>query len=122
MQGVLARGDRRLAPVLLDLPRPTVRGFRDALARHGLTAEEYLGERGQNDFMPWDVIESGVKTELPALRAADCPSVRNRATAARPAPCDCLACGVCVPEAGTLERPDDSVRSHSTCSQLPVSS
>ena len=62
MQGVLSRGDRRLAPVLLDLPRPTARGFREALTRHGLTAEEYLGERGQNDFMPWDVIESGMKT------------------------------------------------------------
>ena len=62
VQGVLARGDRRLAPLLLDLPRPTVRGFRDALARRGLTAEEYLGERGPNDFLPWDVIESGIKT------------------------------------------------------------
>ncbi len=50
VQAVLARGDRRLASVLLDVPRPTARSFREAMARQGLSAEEYLGERGQDEL------------------------------------------------------------------------
>ena len=69
VQGVLSRGDRRLAPVLLDLPRPTARGFREALARHGLTAEEYLGERGQNDLHALGRHRERHEDHLPALRA-----------------------------------------------------
>jgi radical SAM superfamily enzyme YgiQ (UPF0313 family) len=96
VQGVLARGDRRLAPVLLDLPHPTVRGFRDTLTRHGLTAEEYLGERGQNDFLPWDVIESGITTSYLHYerRSAEREKPGHRCP---PGAADCLACGVCVP-------------------------
>ena len=105
VQGVLARGDRRLAAVLLDLPRPTVRSFRDALARHGLMAEEYLGERGQNDFLPWDVIESGIKTSYLRYerRSAEREKPGHRCP---PGAVDCLACGVCVPEAGSLRQYD----------------
>ena len=99
VQGVLSRGDRRLAPVLLDLPRPTARGFREALARHGLTAEEYLGERDQNDFMPWDVIETGMKTTYLRyeLKLSERAKPGHRCP---PGAIDCLACGVCVPESG----------------------
>jgi radical SAM superfamily enzyme YgiQ (UPF0313 family) len=96
VQGVLARGDRRLAPVLLDLPRPTVRGFREALARHGLAAEEYLGERSQNDVLPWDVIESGMKATYlrHELKLSERAKPGHRCP---PGAVDCLACGVCVP-------------------------
>ncbi|MCX6031659.1 MAG: radical SAM protein, partial [Chloroflexi bacterium] len=39
VQAVLSRGDRRLAPVLLDLAgRPAIREFHASLARHGLSA------------------------------------------------------------------------------------
>jgi len=95
IQAVLARGDRRLASVLLDLPRPTVRGFREALACHGLSAEEYLGERGQDDFMPWDVIDSGLKASFlrheHRLAGQERPGHR-----CPPDATECLACGVCV--------------------------
>jgi radical SAM superfamily enzyme YgiQ (UPF0313 family) len=94
VQGVLARGDRRLAPVLLDLPQPTVRGFREALSRHGLAAEDYLGERGQNDPLPWEVIESGMKTSYLRyeLKLAERAKPGHRCP---PGAADCLACGVC---------------------------
>ena len=118
VQGVLSRGDRRLAPVLLDLPHPTARGFREALTRHGLTAEEYLGERGQNDFMPWDVIESGMKMTYLRyeLKLSEHAKPGHRCP---PGAVDCLACGVCVPEAGSLKLADQQpVPSF----QFPVSS
>jgi radical SAM superfamily enzyme YgiQ (UPF0313 family) len=118
VQGVLSRGDRRLAPVLLDLPRPTARGFREALTRHGLTAEEYLGERGQSDFMPWDVIESGMKATYLRyeLKLSERAKPGHRCP---PGAVDCLACGVCVPEAGSLKLDDQRPV---TNFQLPVSS
>ncbi len=77
VQGVLARGDRRLAAVLADaewnalLGGPlTMRGFHAALARHGLRAEEFLAARtppgrgGAGEAQPWDVVEGGVTRAL----------------------------------------------------------
>ncbi len=122
VQGVLARGDRRLAPVLLDLPRPTARGFREALARHGLAPEDYLGERGQHDPLPWDVIESGMKTTY--LRYEFKLSERAKpGHRCPPGAVDCLACGVCVPEAGSLkldgQRPVPSFQFQASSFQQP---
>jgi hypothetical protein len=66
VQGILARGDRRLAPVLLDTAgRPTVREFHAALGRHGLTAEEFLGRRAPGSFQPWDIVSAGGKLSDP---------------------------------------------------------
>ena len=63
VQAVLARGDRRLAPVLLDLPQlPCPAASGAALARHGLTAASSWAQRGPATSLPWDVVESGVKT------------------------------------------------------------
>lgn len=94
VQAILARGDRRLAPVLLDRPRPTARSFREALARQGLSAEEYLGERRPDDLLPWDVVESGIKTSF--LRHERRLSTRERpGHRCPPGAVDCLACGVC---------------------------
>jgi len=105
-----------VVPPLLDLPRPTARSFRDALTRHGLTAEEYLGERGQNDFMPWDVIESGMKATYLRyeLKLSERAKPGHRCP---PGAVDCLACGVCVPEAGSLKLADQQPE---ISFQLPV--
>ncbi|PKO23821.1 MAG: B12-binding domain-containing radical SAM protein [Chloroflexi bacterium HGW-Chloroflexi-1] len=94
VQAVLARGDRRLAPVLTTLERPSPRGFRAALAEQGLSAEEYLGERATGAFLPWDVVESGVKTSY--LRYEH-RLAGNERTGHRcpPSALDCLTCGVC---------------------------
>jgi radical SAM superfamily enzyme YgiQ (UPF0313 family) len=100
VQGVLARGDRRLAPVLWETGgKPTLRGFREALGRHGLSAEEFLSERTPGAFMPWDIVESGVRPSF--YRYELRLSERERAGHRCPPGCeDCLTCGVCR---GTLD-------------------
>lgn len=60
VQGVLARGDRRLARVLLDLPELTLRLFWDTMAQHGLDRSEFLGARSLDALPPWYIVESGV--------------------------------------------------------------
>jgi len=58
VQAVLARGDRRLAPVLLETHR--LQDFFDNLARHGLDADWYLGEMDPNGILPWSLVSTGV--------------------------------------------------------------
>ena len=63
VQAVLARGDRRLAPVFLTLAEQgdlTIRSFHAALAAAGLDASEFLGEFSRTQPLPWRIVESGV--------------------------------------------------------------
>ncbi|MCU0509660.1 MAG: radical SAM protein [Anaerolineae bacterium] len=99
VQGVLSRGDRRLAPVIWETERVTLRGFGDALARHGLDAAEFLAGRTPGSFMPWDIVESGVRPNFYRyeLRLSEKEKLGHRC----PPDCaDCLTCGVCR---GTVE-------------------
>jgi len=99
VQGVLSRGDRRLARVIWETERLMLRGFSDALARHGLDAVEFLGERTPGAFMPWDIVESGVRPSFyrVELRLSEKERLGHRC----PPGCeDCLTCGVCR---GTVE-------------------
>ncbi len=94
VQGVLARGDRRLAPALLEMERPTARSFYQALARHGLDAETYLAARDPNGFQPWQVVDGGVRPDYlrreHRLALAGQPGHR-----CPPGALACAACGVC---------------------------
>ena len=90
VQGVLARGDRRLAPVLLDMQETTIRDFHEAMARHGLASAEFTGLRGAGDFLPWQICDFGFK--MPGAvqtarrgKGLDCP----------PETTDCRTCGIC---------------------------
>jgi radical SAM superfamily enzyme YgiQ (UPF0313 family) len=58
VQAVLARGDRRLAPVLLETQR--LQDFESALRRHGLDPDFYLGAMDPNGIMPWSLVSTGV--------------------------------------------------------------
>lgn len=58
VQAILARGDRRLTPVLLETQR--LQQFEPNLKRHGLDPEFYLGEMNPNGIMPWSLVSTGV--------------------------------------------------------------
>ena len=103
MEGVFARGDRRLAPVLIRAVELGCRfdGWREhfslvrwmqACAECGITPEWYLRRRGLDEVLPWDHLDCGVTREF--LLAE-----RERATAeAATEDCrggSCSNCGVC---------------------------
>jgi len=107
VQGVLARGDRRLADVILDIPRLNVRDFWETMARHGLTREEFLGQLPVGRPMPWQIVESGVRDKFfqyewrlaqQARVGPHCP----------PDSAGCLTCGVCDPAWAYRFDPDKS--------------
>jgi hypothetical protein len=58
VQAILARGDRRLAPVLLETHR--LQDFETIMRRHGLEPSYYLGAMDPNGIMPWSLISTGV--------------------------------------------------------------
>jgi radical SAM superfamily enzyme YgiQ (UPF0313 family) len=94
VQGVLSRGDRRLAPIIWQTEKLTLRGFHEALTRGGLSAAEFLGARTPGSFAPWDVVEVGVRPSFYRyeLRMAEKERLGHRC----PPGCeDCLTCGVC---------------------------
>jgi radical SAM superfamily enzyme YgiQ (UPF0313 family) len=91
-QAVLARGDRRLGPVLLDM---AVRGLSmdRALHRHGLGAWEYaVRPRGEEELFPWEVVDHGITRQY--LWQEYCRGLAGKKTG----PCDtagCRRCGAC---------------------------
>jgi hypothetical protein len=58
VQAILARGDRRLAPVLLETQR--LQQFEANVRRHGLDPDWYLGSMDPNGIMPWSAVSTGV--------------------------------------------------------------
>ncbi|MBX7237546.1 MAG: radical SAM protein [Caldilineales bacterium] len=96
VQGVLARGDRRLAGVLLDLPTLSVSAFWQTLAAHSLDRAEFLGARPLDVLPPWYIVESGVTDNFfhyewrlaeRSQTGPHCP----------PDSAGCLTCGSCDP-------------------------
>ncbi len=96
VQAVLARGDRRLVRVLLDIPKLSVRDFWETMARHGLERDAYLGQLSLRGPMPWDIVESGVKPTFFQYewRLAQQSRVGPHCP---PDSAGCLTCGVCDP-------------------------
>ena len=61
VQGVLARGDSRLARVLARLPdKPSLSDWRRALRDEGLNDEEYLRRRALDEELPWQSVDLGL--------------------------------------------------------------
>ncbi|HBT96691.1 MAG TPA: radical SAM protein, partial [Desulfobulbaceae bacterium] len=91
-QAVLAKGDRRLAPVLLDMARCR-RPFRQAMKSHGLAPENYAALTGDAETaFPWLILDHGLNGDYLWREY-------SRALAGLPtAPCQpqsCRRCGVC---------------------------
>ncbi len=97
VQGVLARGDRRLAQVLLEIPRLSVRDFWEAMDRLGLERDAYLGARSTTESAPWEIVESGVNPRFFQYewRLAQAAQVGPHCP---PDSAGCLVCGVCDPQ------------------------
>ncbi len=103
LEGVIARGDRRLAPVIERAVELGCRfdGWREhfqlalwqqAFEECGIAPEWYLRERGLDELLPWDHLDSGIdksflqqeyRAALAEAATEDCRSGR------------CSACGVC---------------------------
>jgi radical SAM superfamily enzyme YgiQ (UPF0313 family) len=64
IQGVLSRGDERLAGVLADMEEISLAGWRKTVETHGVDVEHYITEKWDTSRkLPWDFIDSGTKTE-----------------------------------------------------------
>jgi radical SAM superfamily enzyme YgiQ (UPF0313 family) len=94
VQAVLARGDRRLAPILWETDKLTLRDFHDALARHGLTATDFTAARPPDSPQPWDIVESGVRPNFYRYeqRLSHDERLGHRCP---PGAVHCATCGVC---------------------------
>jgi hypothetical protein len=63
-QGLLSLGDRRVADVI-ELAQENGGNWRKAVSDAGLDAEAYLyRDRSADAFLPWQIIDGGMKTEF----------------------------------------------------------
>jgi radical SAM superfamily enzyme YgiQ (UPF0313 family) len=95
VEGVLARGDRRLGRVMARMRKTTLREWERALKAEGLSQEDYLRERALDESLPWSVVDTGVSQAYFTwdLRRA----FRDQLTRACP-PAGCLKCNACDQE------------------------
>ena len=111
LEGVFARGDRRLAKALLAAHRRGCRldawsehlrlePWREAFQDAGVDPDFYLRERGVDEVLPWDHLHSGVTREFlsqeraRAYEGIETPDCRRAG---------CQDCGVCDREKITLK-------------------
>jgi radical SAM superfamily enzyme YgiQ (UPF0313 family) len=93
VQGVLARGDRRLAAVLARMEGAALGDWRRALAAEGLDEEKYLRRREADEPFPWEVVDPGVGRPFlwreweRSQQLQDGPTCRSED--------GCRRCGVC---------------------------
>jgi radical SAM superfamily enzyme YgiQ (UPF0313 family) len=95
VEGVLARGDRRLGRVLGRMRKTTLKEWQAALEAEGLSQSDYLRERDLSEKLPWESVNPGVTKAFFSwdLKRA----VRNDLTPACP-PANCLMCQACDQE------------------------
>ncbi len=64
VQGVLSRGDERVAKVIADMEEISLAGWRNAVEMHQLDVNHYANERwDKGQKLPWGFIDPGIKTE-----------------------------------------------------------
>ena len=97
VQGVLARGDRRVSEALLGMRQLSLRHLESALGDRGTATEEYLGEWPPDRPLPWGFVASQVSAVY--LGMEDRRSQQEITTEAC-APEMCRRCGVCPSEGG----------------------
>jgi radical SAM superfamily enzyme YgiQ (UPF0313 family) len=91
-QAVLARGDRRLAPVLLDMAEQGL-SWKQAMRKNRLEAEQFaVRGYGGDEPVPWNIVDHGIKQQY--LWDEYMKAFAEKPTMA----CDikvCRRCGVC---------------------------
>ncbi len=109
LEGVFARGDRRLAKVLMKAHKKGIRfdgwseffdmeKWLECFAECGLSPEFYTRERSFDEILPWDMIDVGVKKSFlieeakRAERAEVTPNCREKCSACG---ANCFKGGVC---------------------------
>jgi radical SAM family uncharacterized protein/radical SAM-linked protein len=115
LEGVFSRGDRRLAPVLLEAHRRGCRldawsehmrlePWRDAFRQAGVDPDFYLRARRPEDVLPWDHLQCGVSPDYllaewaRAAQGLETPDCRQAG---------CQDCGVCDQERISLRLQDE---------------
>ncbi len=92
MEGVLARGDRRLGRVLSQMKKLTLKEWQAALVANGLDQADFLREWSLTEPLPWQVVNLGVSQSFLQWE------VRQTERAELTAPCPpsgCLKCQAC---------------------------
>lgn len=91
-QAVLARGDRRLAPALLEMAGHGI-SWKKAMERQALTAEQFaVCGHDETTYFPWDILDHGIE------RSYLWHEYQRAFEEKVSAPCDtkiCRRCGVC---------------------------
>ena len=92
VEGVLARGDRRLGRVLARITKLNQKSWHKALEAEGLQEADFIDKRNISDPLPWDVVNAGVTKSYFSwdLKRA----LRHDFTKACP-PAGCLRCQAC---------------------------
>jgi radical SAM superfamily enzyme YgiQ (UPF0313 family) len=95
VEGVLARGDRRVGRAIARMQKTNLREWDKALEAEGLTASEFLRQRDMSEALPWDTVNAGVSKSFFSwdLRRA----IRDELTQACP-PAGCMMCQACDQE------------------------
>jgi radical SAM superfamily enzyme YgiQ (UPF0313 family) len=64
VQGILSRGDARIAPALVDTPDFSISSWRYAVDKHNLDIDFYVNQRWDTSKeLPWAIIDSGISPE-----------------------------------------------------------
>jgi len=93
VQGVLARGDSRLAGVLASMKACSLSTWRQALQEHQLDAESYARrEFPVAEKLPWASVDSGVSLQY---LGRELKKARRGSKTPLCPPVDCHKCGVC---------------------------
>jgi len=92
VEGVLARGDRRLGRVLAQMRRVSLKEWQRALEAEKLCRDDFLRERDVSEPLPWDTVNAGVSKAYFSwdLKRAN----QNELTNACP-PAKCMKCRAC---------------------------
>jgi radical SAM superfamily enzyme YgiQ (UPF0313 family) len=99
VQGMLARGDRRLGMAMVGMSRLSPARLERALMEQGLAIENYLGEKATDQELPWDFVASAVTSRT---LATELERSLEECTTDPCAPAECRRCGVCLPEERAL--------------------